>query len=586
MHRGLLLPLLLLATRLDVVNTCTSIAVGRDASSTGYPIISHSDDSGPSAYDFRLIRVPRRKWPEGSKRPLHYFLPGYPRVVVKERSPEYAPVNGQKETVPIGYIPQVPETFAYWDTDYGVQNEKGLSIGESTCTARTAGWPATPDKPYGYNRAGIEDLSKIAMERCSTARCAVETMGEIAVKMGFYSADTGKPEAPAYSGSSECLNVGDASPGEVWVFNVLTGRNNASAIWAAQRIPPDHVAPIGNAFTIRKMKLNDPENFLYSPGITDLAIEKKWWNPDDEDSPDTFDFFGAYGYTPEGAVTPPNMKTVLEFYSGRRMWRVWDLLTPEGKHIDPNKGNLPHTKDPYPTSLRAPKGSITPQMVMDVHRDYYKGTPYDLTQGMAAGPHGSPNRYKGDAKVVGQWERAISMYRTSWSHIVEARPNGRGVMWFGYDAPHGTAYLPFFGGATSGAPPAWHSHEGHMSNFSTNTAWWAFQLLNQYSDLNFEVINAAVRKKAKAIETEGRANVQLWEAQVAGLSDEEALPILTRKSNEFAEAKLAEWWKFAGDIFATYGRYVVTHNESDVNGEVANGGSLPATSSRPTAATS
>jgi len=550
---------------------CTSIAIGREASATGYPIVTHSDDSGPHTTDIRLIRVPRKRWPAGSMRPLYYWEPGYPRIVDAELSPEYAPVGSQKETVPIGYIPQVPVTWAYWDTDYGIQNEKGLSIGESTCTAKTVGWPAMPGKPYGYNRAGIEDLSKIALERCSTARCAIETMGTVAVEQGFYSADSGAPNAPAYGGSSECLSIADAK--EVWIFNVLTGRGNASAIWAAQQVPPNHIAPIGNAFTIRKMNLSDSNNFLYSAGITDLAVEMGWWTPKGETSAHMFDFFGAYGYTP-----PPEdpTLTILEFYSGRRMWRVWNLLSPEqGSKLDPDRGQLPHTKDPYPLSLPAPKGSVTVQMVMDVHRDHYEGTPYDLTKGMPAGPFGTPNRWSAPVQAKGQWERAIAMYRTSWSHVVEAKPNGRGITWFGYDCAHGTAYLPFYGAALMGAPEAWHSHEGSQSKFSNKVAWWAFNLVNQYSDLNFGLINKEVRAKAHAIESEAFRAVALWEEQVAELSDIEALQVLTKKSNDFAEAKLAEWWDLLPYMWAKFGRYVVTFNESEIGGEDAKGQAYP-----------
>jgi len=553
---------------------CTSIAVGKDASATGYPIITHSDDSGPNTVDTRWIRVPSKTWPEGSQRPLHFYVPGYPRVVVAERAPDYAPVDDQTDTEPIGHIPQVRETFGYWDTNYGVQNEKGLSIGESTCTARTVGWPAGPGRPHGYNRAGIEDLTKIAMERCATARCAVQLMGDVAVQMGFYSADGGTPENPIYAGSSECLNVADGAPGDVWVFNVMTGRNNASAIWAAKRIPSDHIAPIGNAFTIRKMRLDDPDNILYSPDVTALAVENGWWSPQDEESFDTpqnemsFDFFGAYGLTPTADAKPANLATILQFYSGRRMWRVWNLLTPEeGRKLDPHTGHLPHTEHPYPTSLRAPRNSVTVKMVMDVHRDHYEGTPFDLTKGMAAGPHGSPNRYAADPSVVGQWERAISMYRTSWSHIVEAKPDGRGISWLGLDAAHGTAYLPFYAGATDRAPEAWRS--GKMSSFNMSTAWWAFQLVNQYSDLNFELINAEVRRKADAVELEAIQNIGEWEAQTVGMNQTNASEFLTSKTHAYAEAKLEEWWQLAWHIFSKYGRYVVTHNESDDNARVA-----------------
>eukprot|EP00931_Biecheleriopsis_adriatica_P116212 TRINITY_DN9188_c0_g1_i1.p1 TRINITY_DN9188_c0_g1~~TRINITY_DN9188_c0_g1_i1.p1 ORF type:complete len:652 (-),score=92.06 TRINITY_DN9188_c0_g1_i1:339-2294(-) len=556
-----------------VAMACTSIAVGRLASATGYPMVTHSDDSGPETTDVRFIRVPRKKWPHGSMRPLYLWNTGYPRVVSSDLSPEYAPVESQHETVPIGYIPQISETWAYWDTDYGIQNEKGLSIGESTCTARTVGWPATPDRPFGYNKLGIEDMSKIALERCITARCAIETMGKLAVALGFYSADSGEPSAPAYSGSAECLSIADTK--EVWIFNVLTGKGNASAIWAAQQVPPDHVAPIGNAFSIRKMNLSDSQNYLYSPGLPSLALEMGWWTPENEVAPEIFDFFGAYGYTPGKDAIPQNMATVLQFYSGRRMWRVWDLLCPDEVHrIDPNTGHLPHTKDPYPLSLRAPEGSVTVQKVMDVHRDHYEGTPYDLTKGMASGPFGNPNRGKTPANAIGQWERAISMYRTTFSFVAEAKPHGRAVTWFGYDAPHGTAYLPFFGAAVTGAPEAWHSHEGYQSKFSYKVAWWAFNIINQYSDLNFGSINKEVKAKAHAIEAEGLQLVAEWENEASDLEETAFLKHLTRKSNAFADAKLADWWELTGQLWAKFGRYVVTFNETEI-GEDAFGQAYP-----------
>lgn len=553
--------------------SCTIIGVGKDASASGYPMVGHSDDSGPSASDFRLIRVPRKQWPQGSLRPLFNWKSGYPRVVSAAISPEYAPVAEQQETEPIGHIPQVPQTWAYWDTDYGVQNEVGLSIGESTCTARTVGWPA--DKPYGYNRAGIEDLSKIAMERCTTARCAVQVMGQVAVEQGFYSADSGEPAAPGYVDSSECLAVADATLGELWVFNVLTGKGNASAIWAAQRVPSDHVVAVGNSFTIRKMNLSDGENFMYSSGVTQLAEEMGWWNPKNEASPGIFDFFGAYGYAPSPADSSPgaqHLRNVLKFYSGRRMWRIFSLLSPaEGAKLDPNKGNVPDTQDPYPGSVPAPKNSVTLQMVLDVYRDHYEGTPYDLTQGMAAGPHGNPNRGPVPPHVVGIWERAISMHRTTFSFVCVARPVGRSVVWFGLDSPHGTAYLPFYGAASSGAPESYHSHDGYQSKFSTKVAWWAFNLVNQYQDTNFRAINGDVRHRAHETESKASSLVSSWEKEADAMSTSEAsLALLTARSNAFAEEVVAGWWEFSGTLFAKYGRYVVTFNESETGESFAN----------------
>jgi len=543
-------------------SACTLIAIGKDATATGHPMVAHTDDSGLDTTDVRFTRVPHQKWPAGSVRHLYDWADGYPRVVSSSLGPEYAPVGQQKEFVPLAHIPQVEETYAYWDMDYGVQNEMGLSIGESTCTAKTVGWPASPDKPYGYCHVGIEDLSKIALERCATARCAVQTMGDIAVEQGFYSADSGEPTAPDYQDSAEGLAVADTK--EVWVFNVMTGKNNASAIWAAQRIPDNHVAAVGNTFTIRKMNLSDSANFLYSPGVTQLAEEMGWWSQKD-DEPGVFDFFQSYGFTP-----PEEMKrNILSFYSGRRMWRIFSMLSPaEGAKLDPNKGNLPYTEMPYPGSVPVPKeGLVTPSMVMNVLRDHYEGTPYDLTAGMAAGPFGTPNRGPSPPKgTQGAWERAISMHRTSWSYVLEALPSGRSVSWLGYDSPHGTAYLPFFGSSSGSAPESFRSHDVLMSKFSTKAAWWAFNMVNQYSDLNFRLINADVRSHAQKIEEEGRQEVEKCVGKANAIASRQgetmARAYLTDCSNKFAEEKVAEWWELGWSLFAKYGRYAVTSNET------------------------
>lgn len=544
-------------------SACTAIAVGKDASASGSPMIGHSEDSGPAANDVRLVRVPRKQWAEGSKKPLYNWKFGYPRVVSTDlRTPDYEPVDGQELHVPLAHIPQVKETWAYWDTDYGVQNEWGVSIGESTCTARTVGWPS--DVPYGYNNAGIEDLSKIALERCKTARCAAETMGAVAVDQGFYSADSGEPSAPGYGGSSECLLLADATPGEVWIFNVMTGKNNASAIWAAERVPDDHVTISANSFTIRKMNLTDSKNFLYSPGVTSLAEEMGWWSRDSEASPDLFDFFGAYGDTGIGYET-----NILNYYSGRRMWRVFSLLSPEeGAKLDPNTGNLPHTKDPYPNSVPAPKHSVTAQMLMDVYRDHYEGTPYDLTVGLAAGPFGNPNRGPTPPGVAGQWERAISMFRTTWSFVLEAKPDRRSVTWFGWDAPHSTAYLPLFGAATGPAPACYHSRDGHMSKFSTKAAFWGFNIVSQIQDRNFRLIHADVIQNAHRIEREAAQAIKMWEADVQKTTNDESdsMALLTQHSNAFLDKTIEDWWPFAFGLFAKYHHFGVTYNESSPGG--------------------
>lgn len=77
---------------------------------------------------------------QGSKRAVYAFQDPYPRVVTDERGPKYAPVGEQELMEPLGYIPQVAHTYAYYDADYGMVNEKQLSISESTTSAKFTGF--------------------------------------------------------------------------------------------------------------------------------------------------------------------------------------------------------------------------------------------------------------------------------------------------------------------------------------------------------------------------------------------------------------------------------------------------------------
>jgi len=167
-------------------------------------------------------------------------------------------------------------------------------------------------------------------------------------------------------------------------------------------------------------------------------------------------------------------------------------------------------------------------------------------------------------KQLGVWERAISMHRSSWAYVLEPRPRGRSVSWLGYDSPHGSAFLPFFG-AGGEAPESFRSHEGYMSKFSTKVAWWAFNLINQYTDLNYKLINAEVRQHSKNIEDEGEQKLVECNAaadRVEADGAEAVSSALATCGNAFAEAKVEEWWALAWALVAKYRGYSITANES------------------------
>jgi len=129
----------------------------------------------------------------------------------------------------------VAHTYALFEGQYGIMNEWQLAMGESTCAARF--WSA-PVSAGGKAHIEVKELSKIALERCKTARCAISLMGELAEKYGMYAADWSGGDLSKGEGG-EALSVIDTE--EAWVFHILSDDTGASAVWVAQRVPDNHV---------------------------------------------------------------------------------------------------------------------------------------------------------------------------------------------------------------------------------------------------------------------------------------------------------------------------------------------------------
>jgi dipeptidase len=227
--------------------------------------------------DFRISKVPAADHAEGSTRKIQRYRSQYPRYLGYDRGETYFPENtdmsiykwapGEGDFEPIGEIPQVKHTHGYIDGGYGIMNEYQVTIGESTCGAVLT---ALPVHRGGHALLEAGELSRIALERCKTAKCAVSTMGALAEKHGFYGADETKGEG------GEALQVVD--PNEAWVFHVLADDTGKSAVWAAQRVPEGHIAAVANQFVIRTVYLNDTTNFLGSTNILDVAERAGVWD--------------------------------------------------------------------------------------------------------------------------------------------------------------------------------------------------------------------------------------------------------------------------------------------------------------------
>ena len=268
--------------------------------------------------------------------------------------------------MPIGHVPQVESTFAYLDGSYGILNDQHLAIGESTCASVLVNFPVYAG---GMALFDMSALTRIAMERCASARCAIKTMGYFAQQYGFYGAEwTGEF---AQSEAGEALSIADKQ--EVWIFHVSPDGSNASAVWVAQRVNDLHVAAVTNDFIIREVNVSDTNTFLASDNLFEVAQAHGLWK-----AGEIFDF---------ARVFSPAVRPVQLSYYMRRRWRVYSLVS--GLEFDPWADYAQH---PLPFSVPA-KSLLTVADLKSYNRDYFQNTSFDLSKGLAAGPYGDPNRY-------------------------------------------------------------------------------------------------------------------------------------------------------------------------------------------------
>ena len=518
----------------------------------------HARGSGRETTDLRMVRVPAADHAPGSMRPVYFVNGFYPRIVDGARAPAYAPRASETTMQPIGYIPEVSHTYAYWDLNYALVNEHGLGFAESTCAAKTIGFSPVHGGP---NILCIEELTKIALERCATARCAVQTMGSLAEQYGYFNTESGTPTSFSYGGSAECLLVSDAD--EVWHFHVMTAPSGRSAVWAAQRVPDDHATALPNAFVIRKMDLQDVDTYLASRDVVDVAAQAGFYDPS---SGAPFDFTAAFAYFNATEMhLGPDCPEDYNLYTGRRLWRVFDRLAP-GLQLDPALGHVA-SRATYPLSVR-PEEPVTLATVKELLRDHYEGTPFDLTRGLAAGPFGNPDRWgsgPNERAVQGGWERAISMHRTTWVFVVESRHPGEAVppaaatrVWFGFDTPHATVLAPLYATQRE-PPPSWTWPL--QCTLSRNSSFWAVNFVKNWVELRYNVMMPDVRAAqrdledqliAAADEAEGAAAALLAAAGGDAAAEDAAREALEAFALSAAEDVTRRWWALGDALVAKF----------------------------------
>ena len=497
---------------------CTTIMVGRLASTDGSVMTSHTCDG---RYRTWLEVVPAMKFERDT---VHHVYWG---TLFTEAAWDMTNVTRK------GEIPEVKSTYAFLSTAYPCLNEKQLAIGETTIYGRKE----------LINTDGlflIEELEKIALQRCTTARQAIALIGSLAEQYG-------------YGDLAECITIAD--PKEVWQLEIAgSGPGKPSSIWVAQRIPDDHVGIAANIPRISDVRFNDPDQFMTSKDLRKKAKELGYW-----DGREPFKFYKVIGTGKPYAIR--------EFF-------VLNTLAPEL--------GLTMEMDELPFSVK-PGKKLSVTDVMAFFRETYEGTPYDMTKNLmvrVTRKDEAGNEVADTVKspIAFNWmstdmrnlvnelrpgtierQRTIAIAACSYSHVIQCRdwlPEEVGaVAWFSFDNPGQSPRIPIFSGTMS-LPESFRICGQHR--YRDDAALWSFREANRLSTVNWERGRKLIEPAAAELEQKALSEMPALEERVKTLvkegKNDEAKKAVTEYTNSFAFASMTRWQEMKRTLWQMFGR--------------------------------
>ena len=350
-----------------------------------------------------------------------------------------------------GDIKQAKETYKV----VGNMNEFQVTIAETTYGGRHGLMDTTAIMEYG-------NLMYITLQRAKTAREAIKIMDELVQKYGYHS-------------EGESFSIAD--PKEVWIMDMI-GKGikmktiqqddklfkvnaNKGAVWVAVKLPDGAISVHANQSRITTFPKNDPENCMYSKDVISFAREMNYFNGSDEE----FSFSDAYA--------PMTFEEAR--FCEARVYAVFNR-TKSGmeRYLDYAMGKDLSKRIPL---FIYPDKKLTVKDVMELMRDYYQGTPMDMTKDVGAGPYGCIVRWRPLTWTVDSVEyfneRAISTQQTGFSFVAQMRswlPNPiGGILWFGVDDTYSTVYSPMYCGINR-VPESFAVGNGDIMTFSETSA--------------------------------------------------------------------------------------------------------------------
>lgn len=527
---------------------CTVIGAGKNATTDGSVITSHTD----CCSECRVHVVPGKTYPPGAEAPVYWGM-----VYFGKEDPRAGKELGDYGTV-IGKIPQTQQTFTYFHTGYSQINEHQLAIGESTCRQKDALNVAFVEGVTEQIMT-VEQAQIFALQRCRTAEEAVKLIGELVEKYGFLPS----------CGGAEALCIAD--PEELWVMEILSvgpewtrDSGKPGAIWAARRVPDDHIVVIPNYVRIREIDAASPD-FLVSPNYLQEAIDRGWHDPE-----------SGQPFIWQEAYAPPIHEGELA-----RLWLIYSTAAPSFKDWPRRSLDRPadimtmyrqgiEGADFYPFSVK-PDKKLSVRDIIAYQRSYFADTIYDRTAHPAwlipgregeyiKSPLTTPFAAPELMELLGiPYHRTIATQ--GYGMVAQLRgwlpdPVG-GVYWFYVDNPFVSAYIPIYAGVQE-IHPYYKTYD--MQKFEEDSARWAVDFVEKLLHLRWQETVKDLYAARNPIENEFFTSMAEIDKEASKLYEEnpdKARAFLTKLTkdrmeqvvNLFRRLRLELLTKYSGDSF-------------------------------------
>ncbi|WP_205839202.1 C69 family dipeptidase [Velocimicrobium porci] len=298
-----------------VASACTTVLVGKNASTDGSTFIARNEDSMTAWPKYFLVHEAKNN-PAGTmyKSTGNNFTCELPAHAYKyTATPENDESEGQFEEAGI--------------------NEKGVAM-SATESGSYNDKIAKADPLVEDTGIGEDSMVTAVLPYISTAREGVERLGALVEKYG----------------SAEVNGVAFSDKDEVWYMEIGSGHH-----WVARRIPDNYYAVVANQIAIQKIDFNDTKHFMWSTGLQEF-VKKNNLNP----AKSGFNFREIFGTNDKDDLT----------YNIPRVWYGQKVLSPsqvENQKID-------STTIPF---YRKPDKKIDKDAIAKVLSSHFNDTKYD-----------------------------------------------------------------------------------------------------------------------------------------------------------------------------------------------------------------